>query len=234
MQDTEYSGLEELLNSEVMTNYNSFIVETAINYVGEVENCVDFGAGIGSLSVILRDKFNINPLCIEVDKKNIEYLNKRNFNVCKDIYLAPINSDLIFSSNVLEHIEDDISILKQMKNNLRIGGHIYLYLPAKMVLWSRLDELVGHHRRYEFDELRTKCEKVGLKVNKLYYADSIGFFASLCMKIFGYNSENGIGSVASLKFYDKYLFPISKWLDKFGLKYVFGKNLILIAEKTSM
>ena len=54
------------------------------------------------------------------------------------------------------------------------------------------------------------------------------------MKIFGYSSENGIGSISSLKFYDEYLFPLSRFLDKCGLKYVFGKNLVLIAEKTSM
>ena len=52
------------------------------------------------------------------------------------------------------------------------------------------------------------------------------------MKLIGYNSENGIGSVASMKFYDKWLFPVSKFLDLIGLKFLIGKNLIIIARKT--
>ena len=101
-----------------------------------------------------------------------------------------------------------------------------------MSLWSSMDEKVGHYRRYELSEIRKKCEQVGLKVELLHYADSIGFFASFLMKLIGYNSENGIGSVASMKFYDKWLFPVSKFLDLIGLKFLIGKNLIIIARKT--
>jgi hypothetical protein len=51
------------------------------------------------------------------------------------------------------------------------------------------------------------------------------------MKFLGYNSKNGIGSIESMKFYDKYLFPISNFLDKLGFRYLLGKNIVLIAEK---
>ena len=51
------------------------------------------------------------------------------------------------------------------------------------------------------------------------------------MKFSGYNRESGIGSIKSLKFYDKWLFPISVFLDKIGFKYLIGKNLILEAKK---
>ena len=51
------------------------------------------------------------------------------------------------------------------------------------------------------------------------------------MKFLGYNPDDGIGSVESMKFYDKYLFPISKFLDRIGFKYFLGKNIVLVAEK---
>ena len=57
------------------------------------------------------------------------------------------------------------------------------------------------------------------------------FIVNLAMKIFGYNKDGGIGSISSLKFYGKWLFPISKFLDTIGLKYLFGKNVVLIATK---
>ena len=226
-----YSGLEELLLSEGMENYNYFIVSKAMQNTKNANQVVDFGAGIGTLSLIFREHFQISPLCVEIDELNKAHLLKRNFNFFDSLDSIPNNSDLIFSSNVLEHIEDDLSILKAMKNNLNKGGKIYLYLPAKMILWSELDEMVGHFRRYEPSEIRLKCEQAGLRVNTLHYVDSLGFFASLLMRFIGYDTENGIGSIGSLKFYDRWLFPISIFLDKIGLRFLFGKNLILVAEK---
>ena len=69
------------------------------------------------------------------------------------------------------------------------------------------------------------------KIKKIQYVDSIGFFASLALKIFGYNTNSGLGSRKSIKFYDKYIFPVSKIFDMIGLKYLFGKNLLIIAKK---
>ena len=192
---TDYSGLEELLISEAMPNYNNFIVKTANVAFGKPSQLIDFGAGIGTLSLIFREKYNIEPLCVEVDKKNQEYLLERNFQFFEDLTSIPNNSDAIFSSNVLEHIEDDLSVLKIMREQLDSGGRLCLYLPAKMLLWSKLDEAVGHYRRYEISQLRAKCEEAGFKIINIHYADCAGFFASLLMKFLGYNPDDGIGSV---------------------------------------
>ena len=229
--NSEYSGLDELLNLEVMKNYNSFIVSMAMKYASCSKTVIDFGAGIGTLSLIMRDRFKIEPICVEIDKTNKEYLKKRGFVLNHGLSTLENKVDLIFSSNVLEHIEDDLLVLRDMKNQLVEGGRIFLYLPAKMLLWSELDEKVGHYRRYEYNELKEKCKKVGLTIEKLHFADSLGFFASLVLKIFGFDKDRGLGSVSSLRFYDKWLMPMSIFLDIFGFKYLFGKNIILLARK---
>ena len=226
-----YTGYDELVLSESMSNYNFSIVKGAISYAKPNGKVIDFGAGIGTLTSIFKKKFNINCIAVEIDKKNIEILKKRNLTQVDSMDLVDGNVDLIFSSNVLEHIKDDVAVLKKMKKKLTNRGMIYLYLPAKMILWSSLDEKVGHYRRYELKEIKEKCKKVGLIIDSLYYSDSIGFFASMLMKFMGYNPAGGIGSKNSLIFYDKFIYPISKILDFFGLKYLFGKNLILIARK---
>ena len=231
LESKDYSGLEELLNTEVMSNYNAFIVKSAMKDAHYVKRVVDFGAGVVTLSLIFRELFSVEPLCVEIDSKNKGYLSDRNFKHFDSLENLSESVDLIFSSNVLEHIEDDVSVLEEMRDKLSVNGKIYLYLPAKMSLWSALDEEVGHYRRYEINELKVKCEKAGLNIEKLHYADSLGFFASLLMKVFGYNKDSGIGSISSLKFYDKYLFPISKVIDAIGVKYLFGKNIILITSK---
>ena len=76
-KNTKYSGVTEKFNMEVMTNYNNHIFEVAINYFKNVKKCIDFGAGIGTLALIFREKFNISPVCIEIDKDNIDYLKKK-------------------------------------------------------------------------------------------------------------------------------------------------------------
>ena len=234
MQDEnnkEYSALKESLNVEVMKNYNNFIASIPMKNIENVNQVIDFGAGIGTISLIFRQKYKINPICIEIDKKNQKYLLERRLNFFDDLSLIKHKSDLIFSSNVLEHIKNDTDILRLIKDSLHIGGRLCLYLPAKKILWSNLDEIAGHYRRYEISEIKQKCEQVGLKVTNAYYADFLGFFASLLMKFLGYNKQNGIGSIKSIKFYDKWLFPISRFLDKIGFKYLIGKNLILEAKK---
>ena len=231
-KNSKYSGVKEKFNMEVMTNYNNHIFEVALNYFKNVKKCIDFGAGIGTLALIFREKFNINPVCIEIDKDNISYLKKRKFKFFKNLNSAPTENDLIFSSNVLEHIEDDQNTLNLMKKKLKKNGILYLFLPAKMFLWSGMDEAVGHYRRYEFKEIKIKCERAGFKITKIQYVDSIGFFASLAIKFFGYEINDGLGSKKSIKFYDKYIFPISKIFDMIGFKYLFGKNLLIIAKKS--
>ena len=228
---TDPNVLDELVNIEVMKNYNAFIVGLAMKYAANSKKTIDFGAGIGTLALILRDSFLIEPICVEIDEANKDYLKKRGFEICNGLSACHMKADLIFSSNVLEHIKDDVSILRDMKTQLKTNGKIFLYLPAKMFLWSELDEEVGHYRRYEYSELIAKCKQVGLKIEAIHYADSIGFFASLAMKIFGYNKDSGIGSVPSLRFYDRWLLPISILLDRLGCKYLFGKNIVLVASK---
>lgn len=229
--NSNYSGLEELQNLEVMNNYNSFIVHRALSYINKPKTVVDFGAGIGTLALIFREDFFIEPICIEQDINNLQYIKKRKFKTHTRLSNLSTKADLIFSSNVLEHIKDDISILKEFHAQLSEKGKIFLYLPALMVLWSGLDKSVGHYRRYVFSELKEKCNIAGFKIEKLHYSDSIGFFATFFLKLFGYKKSKGLASASSLKFYDKYLFPLSKFLDKIGLKYLFGKNIILVARK---
>ena len=177
-----YSGLDELLNLELMTNYNSFIVSKAFEYVKNTNIVLDFGSGIATLPLIFRNLFHIDPICIEVDSVNKKYIKERGFKVFESLSCLTKNVDFIFSSNVLEHIEDDLAVLKQFKEKLNYGGKLFLYLPANNILWSKLDESVGHYRRYEYIELKKKCLKAGFEIEILHYADCLGFIASFITK----------------------------------------------------
>ena len=50
--------------------------------------------------------------------------------------------------DVLEHIRDDYSALKEWKKVLNPNGIILISVPAFQHLWSHHDKFLGHYRRY--------------------------------------------------------------------------------------
>ena len=102
-----------------------------------------------------------------------------------------------------------------------------------MILFSDLDRSVGHYRRYGKQELIDKVERAGLNTVNCKYVDSLGFFASIAIKVIGYKSVGNIGSASSLKLYDTLIFPISRIIDRITFGNILGKNLLLIAEKVN-
>ena len=100
-----------------------------------------------------------------------------------------------------------------------------------MLLWSKVDNTVGHYRRYSRSEITKKLKSSGFIIKSFCFADSIGYFSILLMKLFRYDSDKVIESSSTLKIYDNYIFPISKFMDAIGLKLFFGKNIIIIAKK---
>ena len=162
---------------------------------------------------------------------NIKYIRKRKFKVLKDIQKINEPVDLVFSSNVLEHIRNDHKILKILREKLKKDGTLFLYLPAKMILWTKLDEIVGHYRRYEIDKLKALCNKSGFQVMRLHYSDCLGFFTTLTWKFLNIFANQSFPSRSSLVFYDNVIFPISRFFDNVGFKYLIGKNIILVAKK---
>jgi hypothetical protein len=139
--------------------------------------------------------------------------------------------DFIYTSNVIEHIENDLQTLKDLNNTLSKYGTIVIYVPAFQVLFSDLDRKAGHYRRYSKKDLKEKLVKSGFTIENICYVDSIGFFAGMTIRILGWRKVGNLGNSKSLKFYDKLIFPISKLLDHLGFKYLFGKNLYAVARK---
>ena len=233
MQNKEkisYTGLEELLSLEFLKNYNNAIVYDALKYSPNSFKIIDFGAGNGTLSLIFRNKYKKETLCIEIDPLNKEYLEKRNLKFYDNLDDLSKTADLIFSSNVLEHIKDDLQIMKSFNRTLKENGKLYLFVPAKMILWTKLDEIVGHYRRYEISDLKSLALQTGFEIERIHYADFCGFFITLLWKLFNKNNKSPL-SKFSVIFYDNFIFPFSRILDKVGFKYFLGKNIVLVAKK---
>jgi SAM-dependent methyltransferase len=75
--------------------------------------------------------------------------------------------DVVGAFDVIEHLPDDLRILRSLRAMLRPGGVLLLTVPAYPALWSYFDEASHHCRRYEPQELRRKLIEVGLEVEFL-------------------------------------------------------------------
>ena len=227
----EYTGLVELEKLELnLNNYNNYIINTFIKHSNS--NCkrvLDFGAGIGTLSKIWSDSLeNSDITCLEPDEKQVQIINKRGLNGVTQINEND-RYDYIFTSNVLEHIEDDRSALKFIFDHLIKSGKLGIFVPANKYLFSHIDKKLNHFRRYSKRDLMQKVSERGFHIDTCIYVDSLGLFAWLFLKLFRVQISDSDSRI--LLIYDRFVWPISKFLDKLGLKKLFGKNLLLLATK---
>ena len=173
--------------------------------------------------------FDVEPICVEIDPSLFQILQNKGFTTVSNFQSIASSVPFVYTANVLEHIEDDIKALKMIRESLEPGGKIAIYVPAMPILFSDLDRSVGHFRRYKKKELVQKVTTSGYEVQSCYFNDSVGVLASLVLKVVGYKGKVGLGSKRSLFFYDGYIYPISKVLDRIFFRYVIGKNLFLFA-----
>ena len=69
--------------------------------------------------------------------------------------------DYLLAFEVLEHINDDLAALRAWAEYCKPGGRLLVSVPAHQRKYGKSDELVGHVRRYEKEQLRTLLESAG-------------------------------------------------------------------------
>lgn len=224
----EFTGTENLEVMADAVNYNGFLVSLIHNEARPGERLVDFGAGIGTFArVVAAGGFQVH--CIEPDSSQLARILESGLPASPDLAcLEDESADLLFTLNVLEHIENDVAALQACHEKIRPGGRILIYVPAFQILYSSMDKKVGHLRRYTRSELAEKVGATGFEVVRSEYVDSAGFFASLFFKVFG--NENGTINRGALVNYDRYVFPLSRLSDRVFNR-LFGKNVLLIARR---
>ena len=72
---------------------------------------------------------------------------------------------LYLMTDVLEHVPDDFLFLSTLLARCQRGALVLLTVPANDALWSRHDEVLGHHRRYQLHQLEVVWQ--GLPVTPL-------------------------------------------------------------------
>lgn len=225
--ETSYSGRDNLEAMKHATRYNDFLLDLIRKHaVGT--RVLDHGAGAGTFArPIAAGEFDV--VCMEPDDGLRAELAQAGLDVAADLDDIPADSiDFAYTLNVLEHIQDDGQALASLFRCLKPGGRLLVYVPAFQVLFSKMDEHVGHFRRYRRQPLRLQLADVGFEAGRARYVDSLGFLATLVYKLVG-DSSGRVGA-SSVAFYDSLVFPASRIVDVLSIG-SFGKNLMIVASK---
>jgi SAM-dependent methyltransferase len=76
-----------------------------------------------------------------------------------------VNADLVLLMDVLEHVDDDVGLIKHCIEKVRPGTLFLISVPAFQFLWSGHDVFLEHKRRYKLSQIESVVRQAGLTVN---------------------------------------------------------------------
>jgi SAM-dependent methyltransferase len=75
--------------------------------------------------------------------------------------------DVVGAFDVLEHIQDDQIVLRELFQAVKPGGGIIVTVPQHPSLWSTVDDYSHHYRRYTRSELTEKMIAAGFRIRRV-------------------------------------------------------------------
>lgn len=227
-------GSETLLRMRLMKNYNAWAYNKIQLFLGR--KILEIGSGVGTISKYLISNGR-NLILTDINHEHTDYLSNRfignprvrviKMDICNiDEGFASEKIDTIVGINVLEHIENDLSLLTKLKKVLIGGGRLLLTVPAHKILYGTLDKRLQHYRRYSKKDLTDKLKDAGFVIEKIEYMNflsAIGWFVNYRILM-----RNHIPKM-TIWLADK-LIPCVKLIEK-SIKFPFGLSLFVVAKK---
>ncbi len=231
-ESTDYIGDELTLfaDAENWKRYWSNKLEPLLS-----DKVLEVGAGIGAnLSLLRRREQQWTALEPDTQQAGLisELVAQQKFNNVRVVAgtLSDIPDDekyqTIIYIDVLEHIENDKAEVEVAMSHLQAGGRLIILSPAHQRFFSPFDTAVGHYRRYNKRSLRALTPATA-SIEKLFYLDSIGCFASFANATL---LEASMPTTKQIWFWDKILVPISRVTDKL-CAHTIGKTIIMVWRK---
>ena len=230
----EYSGteLDSLAHAQ---NYYAWVLKQFLPHLGP--KIVEVGAGIGTFSeFILSDPRVKQLIAIEPANNTFPHLEARfagNPRVrplkgyLGDFY-QELSADAVVAVNVMEHIADHESFLRQAHHLTVPNGALLLFVPALPSIFGSLDKVFEHERRYTRTSLRQVIQATGWKVRRISYMNLPGIAAWF---LAGRVLKKTQIAAADAKAYDRLVVP---WLSRLESAFPppIGSNLVAIATKS--
>ncbi len=156
--------------------FNRWMADVIKPYVGD--RVLEIGAGIGNLTLHLSRRKSLY-IATDIDEQHLRRLAARflyrpnlrvrhgNLVCAHDFRELAGCMDSVVCLNVVEHVEDDVTALRNIFNCLRPQGRAIILVPEGPSLYGTLDRVLGHYRRYTEEELKAKMEDAGFQVERI-------------------------------------------------------------------
>jgi SAM-dependent methyltransferase len=223
--------LEDTLdNLDGADNYAAWIFGQVEPHLGD--DVLEVGAGHGTFTEIMSERA-VRVVATDVSERCVDRLQERfasndrvevvHGGVDAVAGHGPFDSAVLI--NVLEHIENDDSVLLELSAVLKPGGRLILWVPAFQFLYSDFDRKIGHYRRYRKGEFRTQLTRAGFTVTDIRYINLVGAIAWLVVaRMMRKAPTNGV----SVGIYDSYFVPVLRRMEGTGGVPV-GQSLFAVA-----
>jgi SAM-dependent methyltransferase len=152
-----------------------------------------------------------------------------------DLPFATESFDLITALDVIEHLEDDVRGLSEIRRVLKPGAPAVLTVPAFQTLWGPNDDQSHHKRRYRLPQLRHQVEAAGLRVERISYANCAMFLPIWAGRKFlnligaASQAENRINHPLINRLLARIFSSEAGWLRRHTLP--FGVSIVCVARK---
>lgn len=155
--------------------YTQWILDEARPWLGK--RILEVGCGIGTYTVPLAAaghtlvSVDIDPAYVETATRRTETLPNvtvRHADATDPACDLGEAFDSVILLDVLEHIEDDVTLLAKLRGRLKPGGCIVLKVPAIKALHSSMDDAIGHWRRYDRASLTLALAQAGFDAERLW------------------------------------------------------------------
>jgi len=196
---------EDILGDSVSEHwYYRSKASALLSYVKHLDpqSILDIGAGSGFFSKELLKRTRAKEVfCIDTS-----YTEDRNELISgKPVqyrtHTGPVDVDLVLMMDVLEHVDDDVGLLREYADKVPAGTHFLITVPAFSFLWSGHDVFLEHKRRYTLKEIEKTIDKSGLKVEHGSYFYGLVFpLAAIQRLIFARIKSNSHSPQSQLKY----------------------------------
>jgi SAM-dependent methyltransferase len=199
---------------------------------------LDVGCGTGG-NLEMLEKFGAAE-GVDVSDDALEFCKSKGLTVHKGLAeklpFADESFDVVTALDVIEHLDDDVAGLKEMRRVLKTGGKTLIFVPAFMWLWGVQDDVSNHRIRYTKKQIVQRLEDSGFEIERATYANWT-FFAPILggrtlMRITGIKpeSENNVNVSALNGAFGKLFGAERFWLKNFN--FPFGVSIVVVAKKS--
>jgi glycosyltransferase involved in cell wall biosynthesis len=152
--------------------FNRWMADTIQAWVGN--HVLELGAGIGNMTQHL-SRGRKSYVASDIDDEHLARLRVRfrgrpnlTSRLCDLTKPADFDDlrgrfDTVVCLNVVEHVEDDLLALRNIRSALKPGGRAIILVPQDQAVYGSLDKVLGHFRRYSEPQLRSLMEEAGFE-----------------------------------------------------------------------